>query len=299
MVEEVVEIFRPIERGVIIDATFGGGGHIRRLLDELDPSVSFLTFDRDSAAKARADSLGPRVRFIQTDFRYLSRVAEEAGIDEVTGVLFDLGLSSLQLDDPARGFGFRQRGPLDMRMDASAGDDLTADTIVNEWPEGELAGIISRFGEERFARRVAAAIVASRPIDDTQQLAEVVKQAIPAATRRRGGHPARRTFQALRIAVNDELAALDEALDQAIAILQPGGRLVVISYHSLEDRMVKRRLVSAASPENASSPVSLPQPAAAPLLRLLNRKVMRPSEREVAANPRARSAKLRAAERVA
>ncbi len=176
--------------------------------------------------------------------------------------------------------------------------ELRAEQLVNEWPEDELARVISRYGEERFAGRIAGAIVRARPITDTGQLAEVVKAAIPAATRRRGGHPARRTFQALRIAVNDELEALAEGLDSALEILEPGGRIVVISYHSLEDRIVKRRLVSvASSSDGASSP--LPVPAVAPSFRLLTRKVIRPTDDEVAANPRARSAKLRAAEKIA
>jgi 16S rRNA (cytosine1402-N4)-methyltransferase len=294
LVAEVAELFRSIESGVIVDATFGGGGHTRRLLAELAPEVRFLALDRDPAAEARAATLGPRVRFVNTDFRRLAEVAEEAHVHAVTGVFFDLGLSSLQLDDPARGFGFRRSGPLDMRM---GGGSLTADEVVNEWPEADLAGILARFGEERFARRIAAAIVRARPIADTAALAEIVKAAIPAAARRRGGHPARRTFQAIRIAVNDELGALDAGLDAALELVQPGGRIAVISYHSLEDRMVKRRLVSASSSPDANSlPVAMP--AAAPDFRLLFRKPIVASAEEVAANPRARSARLRACERV-
>jgi 16S rRNA (cytosine1402-N4)-methyltransferase len=293
LVEQVADLFRPIEAGVIVDATFGGGGHTRRLLDVLDPGVRFLALDRDREAEARAATLGPRVRFVNADFRHLAEVAEEAGIDAITGVFFDLGLSSLQLDDPARGFGFRRGGPLDMRMGAGA---VTADQMVNEWSEGELRRIIARYGEERFAARVARAILAARPISDTTALAEIIKLAIPAATRRTGGHPARRTFQALRIAVNDELAALEEGLDAALELVEPGGRVVVISYHSLEDRIVKRRLVSASSsPDTTSLPVMAP--VVAPDYRLLFRKPITPDEDEIAANPRARSAKLRAVER--
>jgi 16S rRNA (cytosine1402-N4)-methyltransferase len=259
----------------------------------LGPEVRFLALDRDTEAEARAATFGPRVRFATSDFRHLSRVAEREGIDEITGVLFDLGLSSLQLDDAARGFGFRRSGPLDMRMGGGA---TTAGQVVNEWSEGELRRIIARYGEERFAGRVARAIVAARPIEDTVALAEIIKLAIPAATRRTGGHPARRTFQALRIAVNDELAALEEGLDAALELVEPGGRIVVISYHSLEDRIVKRRLVSASSsPDMTSLPVMAP--VAAPDFRLLFRKPMTPDEREIAENPRARSAKLRAVER--
>ena len=295
LVEQVAELFEPIESGVIVDATFGGGGHTRKLLDVLVPEVQVLALDRDPEAKARAATFGPRVRFVSSDFRHLTEVAEGAGFDAITGVFFDLGLSSLQLDDPARGFSFRRSGPLDMRMGAGS---LTADEVVNQWDEGELGRLIARYGEERFSGRVARAIVRARPISDTAALAEVVKTAIPAATRRRGGHPARRTFQAIRIAVNDELAALEEGLDAALDLVQPGGRVVVISYHSLEDRIVKRRLVSASSsPDDTSLPVAMP--AAAPDFRLLFRKPLLPTEEEIAENPRARSAKLRAAERVA
>ena len=294
LVAEVAELFRPIETGVIVDATFGGGGHTKRLLADLAPEVRFLALDRDPEAAARAATLGPRVQSVNADFRLLADVAEEANLDAVTGVFFDLGLSSLQLDDAARGFGFRRSGPLDMRM---GGGSLTAHELVNEWPASELARVISRYGEERFARRIAAALVRARPIEDTATLAEIVKTAIPAATRRRGGHPARRTFQALRIAVNDELAALEEGLDAALELVVPGGRVVVISYHSLEDRLVKRRLVSASSsPDITSLPVATP--AAAPDFRLLFRKPIVPTDEEVASNPRARSARLRACERV-
>ena len=294
LVEQVAELFAPIETGVIIDATFGGGGHTRRLLDTVGPQVRFLALDRDRDAADRAAMLGPRVRFVNADFRHLARVAEEAELDAITGVFFDLGLSSLQLDDPARGFGFRRSGPLDMRMGAGS---VTAHELVNEWPEAELRAVIARYGEERFAGRIARALVAARPVGDTAQLAEIVKLAIPAATRRHGGHPARRTFQALRIVVNDELAALEEGLGAALGLVAPGGRVVVISYHSLEDRIVKRRLVSVSSaPDMTSLPVMAP--VAAPPFRLLGRKPVTPSEQEIADNPRARSARLRAVERV-
>lgn len=294
LAEQVGDLFRPVEAGVIVDATFGGGGHTRHLLDVLGPGVRFLALDRDPEAEDRAATLGPRVRFVNSDFRHLARVAEEEELDAITGVFFDLGLSSLQLDDPARGFGFRRSGPLDMRMDAG---ELTAHQVVNDWAEADLRRILVRYGQERFAGRVARAIVNARPITDTAALAEIVKLAIPAATRRTGGHPARRTFQAIRIAVNDELAALEEGLDAALELVAPGGRIVVIAYHSLEDRIVKRRLVSASStPDDTSLPVVMP--AVAPAFRLLVRKPITPDEGEISRNPRARSAKLRAVERV-
>jgi 16S rRNA (cytosine1402-N4)-methyltransferase len=295
MAEEVAEIFRPIEEGVIIDATFGDGGHSRRLLEILSPEVRILALDRDPAVVSAAEALRPRVRLVEANFRRLADVLEEEGIDELAGALFDLGVSSRQLDDPSRGFSYRRRGPLDMRMGPDA--PHTADELVNQWPVAQLGDIIRRLGEERFAGRIAQAIAEARPLQDTIQLAEVVRLAIPAATRRRGGHPARRTFQALRMAVNDELGALRDGLEAGIAALGLAGRVAVIAYHSLEDRLVKRRLAAGAT--GCTCPPELPECVCGntPELRLLTRRPVRPTAAEVAANPRARSARLRAAER--
>jgi 16S rRNA (cytosine1402-N4)-methyltransferase len=295
MAEEVAEIFRPIEEGVIIDATFGDGGHTRRLLEILSPEVRILALDRDPAVVSAAEALRPRVRLVEANFRRLADVLEEEGIDELAGALFDLGVSSRQLDDPSRGFSYRRRGPLDMRMGPDA--PHTADELVNQWPVAQLGDIIRRLGEERFAGRIAQAIAEARPLQDTIQLAEVVRLAIPAATRRRGGHPARRTFQALRMAVNDELGALRDGLEAGIAALGLAGRVAVIAYHSLEDRLVKRRLAAGAT--GCTCPPELPECVCGntPELRLLTRRPVRPTAAEVAANPRARSARLRAAER--
>ena len=279
-----------------MDATFGGGGHTRRLLASLASDVKILALDRDPAAAALARGLGPRVVFVQSNFRYLQRAAEGEGIGELSGALFDLGLSSLQLDDPSRGFSYRRPGPLDMRMGEG---DLTAADIVNTWPAVDLAHVIRAYGEEPSARRIAEGIVAARPLTGTVELAEAVAAALPApARRKRKGHPARRTFQALRIAVNDELASFEEGLEAAIGLLRPGGRVVVISYHSLEDRIAKRRFAAGTGvDDNIDMPV--PPDSSAPELRLLTRKAMRPSPAEVDGNRRARSARLRAAEKLA
>ncbi|MFQ5947251.1 MAG: 16S rRNA (cytosine(1402)-N(4))-methyltransferase RsmH [Acidimicrobiia bacterium] len=295
LVREVVQLLRPVGAGVIVDATFGGGGHTRALLEEM-PGITVLGLDRDPDAAGAAAGLADRVHFLIADFRTLADLATEAGIGELSGALFDLGVSSHQLDVGERGFSYHIPGPLDMRMGPDA--PFSAAEVVNEWPEDRLADTIRRYGEERFARRIASVIVRARPVGDTKALADLVSDAIPAPGRRRG-HPARRTFQAIRITVNDELAALREGLAGSLRLLRSGGRIVVISYHSLEDRIVKRRFARGA--RGCVCPPDLPvcgcgRPSE---LRLLTRRVIRPAEDEVARNPRARSARLRGAERVA
>jgi 16S rRNA (cytosine1402-N4)-methyltransferase len=303
MRDEIVELFGPVPAGLVIDATLGGGGHTGALLDA-HPHLRVLGLDQDGAARrAAATALAPfgdRVRIAAARFDRLAAVVGEIGNETVTGVLFDLGVSSPQLDRPERGFSFRAPGPLDMRMDTSS--PLTAAEVVNTYDERRLSALLHDLGDERFAARVARAIVAARPLTTTTELADVVRAAIPAATRRHGGHPARRTFQAIRIEVNDELAVLERALDQAIDLLAPGGRLAVLAYHSGEDRIVKQRLRAAATPA-VTPPPGLPvEPdrlGPPPRLRLLRRGARTPSAAEVAANPRAESARLRAAERLA
>jgi 16S rRNA (cytosine1402-N4)-methyltransferase len=293
MVDRVVDLMRPLGRGVIVDGTFGGGGHARALLEAL-PGARIVALDRDPAAAAHAAPLGDRVSFHLGDFRTVHRVLEEEGIDEIDGALLDLGVSSHQLDVGERGFSYRARGPLDMRMGPDAA--TTAHRIVNEWDEADIARILRRFGEERFAGRIAVAIVRNRPIVDTAHLAEVVAAAVPGGPRRRG-HPARRSFQAIRIAVNDELAALTDGLDAFLRVLRQGGRMVVISYHSLEDRIVKRRF--AAGARSCVCPPELPECrcGGAAELRPLTPRVERPDATETELNPRSRSARLRAVER--
>ncbi len=289
MSSEVVALLTPAAPGLLLDATFGGGGHTRALVAA---GFEVLAVDRDPAAAANADGLAG-VEFHRGDFR--DAAALLAGRD-LAAALFDLGVSSHQFDVAGRGFSYRHDGPLDMRMGPDAPTD--AATIVNTWPQAELARILRRFGEERFAARIAAAIVRARPLRTTTELAEAVAGAVPAAARRRS-HPARRTFQAIRIAVNDELPALAEGLDAALDALRPGGRIAVISYHSLEDRIVKRRF--AAGAQGCVCPPDMPVCGCdrTAELRLLTRKPRRPSDDETAANPRVRSARLRAAEKVA
>ncbi|MDH3426390.1 MAG: 16S rRNA (cytosine(1402)-N(4))-methyltransferase RsmH [Acidimicrobiia bacterium] len=289
MVQEVIDLLAPVENGLVLDATFGGGGHSRALSAAI-PAVQILGLDRDPASITQSEGL----KVITADFRDLDRVVAEEGAHELAGALFDLGVSSRQLDDADRGFSYQGSGPLDMRMGPGSG--ITAAEVVNETDQLELAGILRRYGEEQMAGRIAAAIVAARPIKDTIRLAEVVAGSVPAAVRRRG-HPARKTFQAIRIYVNDELEALTQGLDAAIELLRPGGRIVVIAYHSLEDRIVKRRFNSGAT--GCTCPPEFPVCTCGTVveLRVLTRKPMRPSDAEVEGNRRARSARLRAAEK--
>lgn len=297
MVREVVELFAPVPPGVVVDATVGGGGHARALL-EAHPHLCLVGLDRDAdAVAAAAESLGAwgRERVQALHHGRFDRLAELVP-GPVSGVLFDLGVSSPQLDRGERGFSYRSDAPLDMRMDRSQA--LTAADVVNGQDEATLARLFAESGERRFARRIARAIVDNRPLDTTAELAEVVKAAIPAPARRRGGHPARRVFQAVRMAVNDELAVLGPALDAAIGLLAPGGRCVALAYHSGEDRIVKERFGQAAS-GGCTCPPALPCVCGAvPVVRLLTRGARKPAADEVAANPRAESARLRACERL-
>jgi len=300
MAHEVVGLLASVPGGVIIDATVGGGGHAALLLSEA-PQIQVLGIDRDEVAVAAAQGVlqqfGERATVRQARFDQIGDVAAAAGLPPgtVSGVLFDLGVSSVQLDEPDRGFSYRFDAPLDMRMDQSAG--VTAATLVNTWPEQALAALFAANGEGRLARRIAAAVVAARPLTSTGALASVVAQAVPAPARRRG-HPARRVFQALRIAVNDELSVLADALPLAIDLLAPGGRCVVISYHSGEDRLVKATFWTAAT-GGCQCPPALPCVCGAvPVVRLLNRGARMPSAAEIATNHRAESARLRAVERL-
>jgi 16S rRNA (cytosine1402-N4)-methyltransferase len=296
MVDEVVDALRPVPDGLFVDGTVGGGGHSAALL-AARPGLRALGIDRDpdaiAAGRRRLEPFGDRVRLVQARFDGLA--AAVGGDGPVVAVLFDLGVSSPQLDRPERGFSYREAGPLDMRMGPDA--PLTAADVVNTYPAERLAALLRANGEHRFATRIARAIVAARPIADTAQFAEVVRAAIPAATRRHGGHPARRAFQAVRIEVNGELAALEPALGAALELLTPGGRLAVISYHSGEDRLVKSAFAAAAS-GGCTCPPGLPCVCGAVAEhRLVFRGARRPSDDEVAANRRAESARLRVIER--
>jgi 16S rRNA (cytosine1402-N4)-methyltransferase len=303
MVERVVELLRPRGVGVYLDATLGLGGHAERLLEASGPDGRVIGVDRDPAALALARErlawAGERLVTVAASFADLAAVAARAGVETVDGVLYDLGVSSLQLDEPARGFSYRHDAPLDMRMDPTGG--ITAAEVVNTYPRAELARILREYGEDRHAGRIARFIDEARrrrPVRTTGELVELVKAAVPAAARRTGPHPARRAFQALRIEVNRELDALQASLPQAVDLLAPGGRLVVLSYHSLEDRIVKRALNAAAGRDDRA-PARLPVAAAPPArVAVLTRRPETPTAAEVAANPRAESAKLRAAEKL-
>jgi 16S rRNA (cytosine1402-N4)-methyltransferase len=295
MVAEVVEVLRPVPAGAIVDATVGAGGHAAALLDAL-PQHTLIGLDRDDEALALAAAtlapFGDRVDLRRANFDQFATVITEP----IAGVVFDLGVSSMQLDDAGRGFSYRGDGPLDMRADRR--QPLTAADVVNGYDEADLARVLAGHGEERFARRIAKAIVAARPLTTTAQLAELVRDAIPAPARRRGGHPAKRTFQALRIEVNGELVTLGETIDAALDLLVAGGRCVVLAYHSGEDRIVKERFV-AAETGGCTCPPQLPCVCGAvPTVRLVWRGAHRPGPAELAANPRSESARLRAAEKL-
>lgn len=297
MLEEALEALAPRDDGSYVDATFGRGGHSRALLARLGKRGTLLAIDRDPQAVAAArEALGadPRVTVAHAPFSRLAGLVAAAG-RPADGILLDLGVSSPQLDDATRGFSFMRDGPLDMRMDPGSGD--SAATWLAQADEREIATVIWRYGEDRHARRIARAVVAARgsaPLTTTGGLAEVVARAVPG--REPGKHPATRTFQALRIHVNRELDELADVLPQAVDSLAPGGRIVVISFHSLEDRLVKRYLRSASRDDPAWAGMPEVPPAARARLRLVGRAVF-PTAQEKARNPRARSAVLRAAER--
>ncbi len=304
MLEEVQRVIDAGPGVLYIDATVGGGGHTERLAEMAGPRGRVLGLDRDpealKAAGLRLARFGDRVKLVHARFSELERVARASGFLPAHGILFDLGLSSGQVDMEERGFSYHGSAPLDMRMDQTSGGPTAAD-LVNGLPKEELVRIIRDYGEERWASRIASFIVQARRrsrIETAADLVEVVKAAIPAGARRRGPHPARRTFQALRIAVNDELGELERALDQVPAVLAAGGRMVVISYHSLEDRLVKRFLRDAE--RGCRCPPDFPECRCGrrPTLKVLTRRPLRPGAREVADNPRSRSAKLRAAQRL-
>ena len=304
MRDRVVELLAPAlqEAGsVVVDGTLGMGGHAEALLTRC-PNAHLVGIDRDREALAlagrRLAGFGPRVTLVHAVYDQVGQVLAARGLDTVAGVLLDLGVSSLQLDTGERGFAYRVDAPLDMRMDQTGG--VTAADVLNTYSADELARVLKEYGEERFARRIAAAVVRERertPLTSSARLVELVRASVPAATRQHGGNPAKRTFQALRIEVNDELGALRRALPAWVDALAVNGRLVVLAYHSLEDRMVKQELAAGA---RSSTPVGLPVelPEGAPYLRLLTRGAEEAGPSEVEDNPRAASVRLRAAERV-
>lgn len=300
MVDEIVAVFQPVPSGRLADLTLGGGGHASALLTRRD-DLQIVGFDQDptavSAASERLAPFGDRVTIVPRRFDDLHEVMTLHHFSPLSGALLDLGVSSPQLDDPARGFSYRHDGPIDMRMNPAS--TWSAADVVNGYEEADLARVIRRHGDERFASRIARAIVAARPISSTTELAAVVTSAIPAATRRTGGHPAKRTFQAIRIEVNGELDVLADGIDQAIEATGPGGRVAVLTYHSGEDRIVAERFRAAAT-GGCECPPDLPCVCGAvQTVRVVRGVAKRPSEDEQAHNPRSRSARLRVVERLA
>ncbi len=307
--EEATEGLRIKRDGIYVDCTLGGAGHSSLIASKLGEYGRLIGLDQDDWALEHAkEKLAPysdRISLVKTNFRYLEEALKELavpqkdGIPQVDGILFDLGVSSPQFDEGERGFSYNHDAPLDMRMDQSA--TLTADTIINTWTEKEIARVLFQYGEEKFSRRIAKIIVERRekqPIQTTGELVEIIKEGIPAAARRTGGHPAKRSFQALRIAVNDELGAFEEGLHQAVRCLAPGGRVSVITFHSLEDRICKQILSSYVA--KCTCPPDFPMCVCGGhgQIKLVNRKPMIPSELELEENSRARSAKLRIAEKL-
>ena len=303
LLDECIQALNIRPDGTYLDGTLGRGGHSEEIARRLSEGGRLVCIDRDRQALDEAGRrLAPwsdRITFLHGNFADLAALMEQAGIGAVDGMLFDLGVSSPQLDDPERGFSYMHDAPLDMRMDRD--DALTAWTVVNRWPREELRRILAQYGEERYAGPIAAAIDRARqtsPVETTGQLVEIIRGALPASALREKQHPAKRSFQGIRIAVNDELTAVSRMLQDAVPRLRPGGRLAVISFHSLEDRIVKSELAAAA--RGCTCPPDFPVCVCGkkPQIKLITRKPILPGTEELAVNPRARSAKLRVAEKI-
>lgn len=291
--------------GVYVDCTLGGAGHSEYLLSQLDANGHLYAFDQDQKAIENAKIrlaeyvAKNQVTFIKANFRELTTELNRIGVTEVDGILYDLGVSSPQLDEAERGFSYHQDAPLDMRMDQDA--SLSAYQVVNEYSYHDLVKIFFRYGEEKFSKQIARLIErrrADKPIETTGELVDLIKEAIPAPARRKGGHPAKRVFQAIRIAVNDELGAIESSLEQAIDMLAVEGRVSVITFHSLEDRIVKTMFKEFSTPKDMPPGLPMVPEEFQPVLKLVNRKPIIPSDEELHDNNRARSAKLRIAEKV-
>lgn len=302
LLQECIDALAIKSDGIYLDGTLGGAGHSLEIVRRLTTG-RLIGVDRDTtaleAARLRLADYADRVTTVHSNFSELDRILDDLGIDAVDGMLFDLGVSSPQLDDAQRGFSYMADAPLDMRMNRE--DSLTAHDVVNTWPQEELRRILYEYGEERYAPQIAAAIVRKRetaPIETTLALADVIRSAMPAQALREKQHPAKRSFQAIRIAVNDELGSVERLMHDAIGRLKPGGRLAVITFHSLEDRIVKNAMQSAA--RGCTCPPEFPVCVCGkkPLVRLISRKPIVSGARELEENPRARSAKLRVAERL-
>jgi 16S rRNA (cytosine1402-N4)-methyltransferase len=289
--------------GIYVDCTLGGAGHSSLILSKLTENGRLFAFDQDEIAiknaKEKLSVYGEKLTIIKSNFLYLKEELEQLGIEKVDGVLYDLGVSSPQLDTPERGFSYHHDAPLDMRMDNEA--DISAYDVINHWSYEDLVRIFFRYGEEKFSKQIARKIEARReikPIETTFELVELIKEGIPAPARRKGGHPAKRIFQAVRIAVNDELAVFEKSLQKAIDILNPEGRISVITFHSLEDRICKAAFKKASETPDLPHGLPIIPEEFKPILKLITRKPILPSEEELEHNNRARSAKLRIAEKL-
>ncbi|WP_404432834.1 16S rRNA (cytosine(1402)-N(4))-methyltransferase RsmH [Sutcliffiella horikoshii] len=302
LLNEAVEGLNIKEDGTYVDCTLGGAGHSSEIVKQLSDKGRLIAFDQDDHALEHAKNVLhnylDRVIFIKSNFKHLKEKLYEQGITKVDGVLFDLGVSSPQLDTPERGFSYHHEAPLDMRMDMNS--PLSAYDVVNEWPYEKLVRIFFQYGEEKFSKQIARKIEEyrkSKPIETTLELVEIIKDGIPAPARRTGGHPAKRVFQAIRIAVNDELGVFEDAIHQAIDVLKVGGRVSVITFHSLEDRMCKVAFKEKSQLPQLPPGLPIIPEEFQPTLKLITRKPILPSEEELEANNRARSAKLRIAEK--
>jgi 16S rRNA (cytosine1402-N4)-methyltransferase len=302
LLKEAVDGLNIKSDGIYVDCTLGGAGHSALILSKLGTNGKLFAFDQDETAiahaKERLSEYGDRLIIIKSNFLYLQEELANRGIEKVDGVLYDLGVSSPQLDTPERGFSYHHDAPLDMRMDNEA--EISAYDVINHWSYEDLVRIFFRYGEEKFSKQITRKIEAARekkPIQTTAELVEIIKDAIPAPARRKGGHPAKRIFQAVRIAVNDELAVFERSLNQAIELLNPEGRISVITFHSLEDRICKAAFKKASEVPNLLHGLPIIPDEYKPVLKLISRKPIVPSEEELEANNRARSAKLRIAEK--
>jgi len=303
LLKETVDSLDIKKDGIYVDCTLGGGGHSEYLLSQLSSKGRLIAFDQDETAikhaKERLKEYEKQLTIVKSNFKHIKEELHHLGIYEVDGILFDLGVSSPQLDVAERGFSFHQDAPLDMRMNQE--QSLSAYEVVNEWTYEQLVKIFFRYGEEKFSKQVARKIEELRtkkPIETTFELVEIIKDAIPAPARRTGGHPAKRIFQAIRIAVNDELGVFEEALKDAITLIKPTGRISVITFHSLEDRICKTIFKEASSLPPLPPGLPIIPDEFKPKLKLITRKPLLPTDEELEANKRARSAKLRVAEKL-
>jgi 16S rRNA (cytosine1402-N4)-methyltransferase len=300
LLDEVLKLLDCHPGQVIVDGTVGGGGHAYEILKRIIPGGFLIGIDRDpnalEAAQKKLEEFEGCFKLVHANFADVKEVLKSLGIDAVDGMLLDLGVSSYQLEERARGFTYMQDAPLDMRMDPT--QTFSAYNVVNEYSQQELERVIREYGEERWAKRIAEFIVKSRPIGSTGELVDVIKRAIPAAARREGPHPAKRTFQAIRIEVNQELNLLPRAIESAVEVLKPGGRLCIISFHSLEDRIVKQMFRSLSNPCTCppDSPICIC--GRRPLVKVLTSKPVTPTSSEVSENPRSRSAKARCCQKL-